>query len=43
MRGVREDGLKETLRRRDEPFGDGFARVGEPEGRNALVRVARED
>ena len=30
---IRELGLKETLRRRDEPFGDGFARVGKPEGR----------
>ncbi len=33
-RGVRENGLKETLRRRDEPFGEGFARVSEPEGRS---------
>lgn len=32
-RNMRELGLKETLRRRDEPFGDGFARVGSPEGR----------
>jgi enoyl-CoA hydratase len=32
-RSVRDDGLRETLRRRDEPFGDGYARVGEPEGR----------
>ncbi len=32
-RSVREHGLKETLRRRDEPFGEGFARVGVPEGR----------
>lgn len=32
-RTVREEGLRETLRRRDEPFGDGFARVSEPEGR----------
>ncbi len=33
-RNIRELGLKETLRRRDEPFGDGFARVGRPEGRS---------
>ena len=32
-RSVRDNGLKETLRRRDEPFGDGYARVSEPEGR----------
>lgn len=32
-RTVRDEGLKETLRRRDEPFGDGYARVGRPEGR----------
>jgi enoyl-CoA hydratase len=37
---IREHGLKETLRRRDEPFGEGFARVNEPEGRSALVRGA---
>ena len=43
LRGVREDGLKETLRKRDEPFGEGFARVGEPEGRSEIVRAARED
>ncbi len=42
-RNIRELGLRETLRRRDEPFGDGFAKVGEPEGRNNLVRGARED
>jgi enoyl-CoA hydratase len=41
-RSVKENGLKETLRRRDEPFGAGFAQVGKPEGRNALVRAARE-
>jgi enoyl-CoA hydratase len=41
-RDVREHGLKETLRRRDEPFGDGYARVDEPEGRSAAVRAARE-
>ena len=35
---IRENGLKETLRRRDEPFGDGFARVDTPEGRNNTVR-----
>jgi enoyl-CoA hydratase len=32
-RSVRENGLRETLRRRDEAFGDGYARVGVPEGR----------
>lgn len=32
-RDVREHGLKETLRRRDEPFGEGYVKVGEPEGR----------
>jgi enoyl-CoA hydratase len=42
VRSVREHGLKETLRRRDEPFGEGFARPGEPEGRSASVRAARE-
>lgn len=26
-------GIKETLRRRDEPFGDGLAKAAEPEGR----------
>ena len=43
VRSVRKDGLKETLRKRDEPFGEGFARVGEPEGRSEFVRAARED
>jgi len=38
-RSVKENGLKETLRRRDEPFGDGMVRVGEPEGRDPLVRA----
>lgn len=33
IRSVRDDGLRETLRKRDEPFGDGYARAGEPEGR----------
>jgi enoyl-CoA hydratase len=32
-RSVREVGLREILRRRDEPFGDGVARVREPDGR----------
>jgi enoyl-CoA hydratase len=32
-RTLREVGLKELLRRRDEPFGDGTARVREPDGR----------
>jgi enoyl-CoA hydratase len=34
VRSVKEHGLKETLRRRDEPFGEGMARVREPEGRS---------
>ena len=33
IRSVRDDGLRETLRKRDEPFGDGYARANEPEGR----------
>jgi hypothetical protein len=41
-RSIKEHGLKETLRRRDEPFGEGFARVGEPEGRGPVVRKADE-
>lgn len=32
-RSFKEHGIKETLRRRDEPFGDGLAKVGKPEGR----------
>jgi enoyl-CoA hydratase len=40
-RSVREHGLKETLRRRDEPFGQGYAQVDEPEGRCGAVRAAR--
>ena len=32
-RSFKENGIKETLRRRDEPFGDGMAKVGKPEGR----------
>lgn len=32
-RSIRDNGLKETLRRRDEHFGDGFARVSQAEGR----------
>ena len=31
---VKEFGLGETLRRRDEPFGEGRVRVDEPEGRS---------
>lgn len=38
---VKEHGLKEALRIRDEPFGTGFARVGEPEGRDPAVRRGR--
>jgi enoyl-CoA hydratase len=41
VRDVREHGLKETLRRRDEPFGDGYARVDQPEGRSDAVRRSR--
>lgn len=37
-RDVREHGLRETLRRRDEPFGEGYARVDAPEGRSAIER-----
>ena len=37
-----DHGLKETLRARDEPFGEGFARVGQAEGRSSAVRAARE-
>jgi enoyl-CoA hydratase len=33
FRSIKEIGLKETLRMRDEPFGDGMASVEEPEGR----------
>jgi len=36
VRDVREHGLKATLRRRDEPFGEGYVRVDEPEGRSLL-------
>jgi enoyl-CoA hydratase len=36
-RDVQEHGLREALRRRDEPFGDGYARVDEPEGRRSPV------
>jgi enoyl-CoA hydratase len=41
-RSVKEHGLKETLNRRDRPFGDGMAHVGEPEGRDPLVRAEGE-
>jgi enoyl-CoA hydratase len=41
-RSIKEHGLKETLRRRDEPFGEGYARVNEPEGRSHSVRATRE-
>ena len=40
-KSIRERGLKETLRRRDEPFGKGMARVGAPEGRYPRVRENR--
>ena len=32
-RSVKEHGLKETLNRRDNPFGEGMAHVDEPDGR----------
>jgi len=35
VRSMKEKGLKQTLRDRDEPFGDGWARVAEPEGRTS--------
>ena len=38
VRDVREHGLKETLRRRDEPFGEGYVRVDAPEGRSDSTR-----
>ena len=41
-KSIKEHGLRETLRRRDEPFGDGYARVDAPEGRSELVRSMRE-
>lgn len=41
-RSVKEHGLKETLNRRDRPFGGGMARVSEPEGRDQQVRVESE-
>jgi len=40
-RSVKEHGLKETLRRRDEPFGEGFARVGKAEGRTLQASSAK--
>ena len=42
-RSIREHGLKETLRRRDEPFGEGYARVGVPEGRICGARPCGEE
>ncbi|MEO2184860.1 MAG: crotonase/enoyl-CoA hydratase family protein [bacterium] len=33
VRSFKEHGLKETLRKRDEPFGDGMVHVNEPDGR----------
>jgi enoyl-CoA hydratase len=41
-RSVKEHGLKETLRRRDEPFGEGLVKVSEPEGRDPMVRAFRD-
>lgn len=38
---IQTQGLREVLQRRDGPFGAGFARVGEPEGRSDDVREAR--
>lgn len=37
-RTMREHGLKEALRQRDEPFGDDFVRPDEPEGRRVRDR-----
>ena len=42
-RSVKEHGLKETLRRRDAPFGDDRVRVSEPEGRKVLPRLEEQD
>ncbi len=36
---VKEHGLNETLRLRDEPFGEGFAHVEEPEGRGRPTKL----
>jgi enoyl-CoA hydratase len=41
-RSVREHGLRETLRRRDEPFGEGYVQVDQPEGRSDAVQDARK-
>ena len=41
VQSIKEHGLKETLRRRDEPFGDGYARVDDPEGRSAKPHSGR--
>ncbi|MCP5059761.1 MAG: hypothetical protein GY937_23915 [bacterium] len=39
---IKVHGLKETLCKRDQPFGEGFARADEPEGRSDSVRAMRE-
>jgi enoyl-CoA hydratase len=41
-RSIKEHGVKETLRRRDAPFGEGYARVGTPEGRIRRARLSGE-
>ena len=43
VRSIKEHGLKETLRRRDAPFGESLARVDEPEGRTTTARTLRKD
>ena len=42
-RSMKEHGLKETLRRRDAPFGDDRVRVSEPEGRTLPSRLGDHD
>jgi enoyl-CoA hydratase len=41
-RTFKEHGLGEALRRRDEPFGEGMARVGVPEGRSRPAKSSRK-
>ncbi len=42
-RSVKEHGLKETLHKRDAPFGDDRVRVSEPEGRRLAPRLEEQD
>ncbi len=42
-RSVKEHGLKETLHKRDAPFGEDRARVSEPEGRKLVPRSDEQD